>query len=441
MPHPILAVGVDPAKLVHRAVAVLFPDDVVLDAALPNAPAAIAALDGRLCALADAHGVELVYGLEDHRHYGRLFCQVLAERGRDVRVVNPLWTNRQRAFYGQDKDDAIDGRSIAAVVLRRHRQLPLARDFGAVHQAVREAERTIHDLVKTQTRLINRLHLQLNDTYTAIYAEYFGKLKSPFALRFFRRFPLPQDLAGHDDADRLAQLLFDLAGGKVGPHKGANRLIAMHSKAQHILKTSAAVRALPRPLALELKAELIRQLCDELLAIHDRITRLERMLRDELLPATQQTVTTVPGISTILAATIIGETGSIARFRSPAAFAVYNGTAPARHSTGGRERHKARRDCNHHLKRAFYLAARAAVLHDPIAAAYHHRCTRRGLSYVEGLKRVARRMSDVVYALLKSGRTYDRSLVERAIERRQEQLARATAATPTKPCPLPTRPI
>jgi transposase len=86
---------------------------------------------------------------------------------------------------------------------------------------------------------------------------------------------------------------------------------------------------------------------------------------EQLLPATKQTITTIIGISTILAATIIGETGSITRFRSPAAFAVYNGTAPARNSTGGRDRHKARRDCNHRLKRAFYLAARAAVLHDP----------------------------------------------------------------------------
>jgi len=40
----------------------------------------------------------------------------------------------------------------------------------------------------------------------------------------------------------------------------------MRSKAQAILETSGAMRALPRTLALELKAELIRQLCDELLA-------------------------------------------------------------------------------------------------------------------------------------------------------------------------------
>jgi len=441
MPQPILAVGVDPAKRLHRAVAVLFPDEVVLDVELPNAFDAVANLDHRLCELANQHGADLVYGLEDHRRYGRLFCQVLTERGRDVRVVNPLWTNRQRAFYGQDKDDAIDGRSIAAVVLRRHHQLPLASDFGEVAQAIREAERSLQDLSEARTQLGNRLHLQLSDTYTAAYEEYFGKLRSPLALRFFRRFPLPQDLVDHN-VEMLASLLLDLAGGKVGPHKGGNRLIAMRSKAQAILETSGAMRALPRTLALELKAELIRQLCDELLANHDRIIRLERMLREQLLPATKQTITTITGISTILAATIIGKTGSITRFRSPAAFAVYNGTAPARNSTGGRDRHKARRDCNHRLKRAFYLAARAAVLHDLLAKAYHQSCKSRGLSYVEALKRVARRMSDLVYALLKSGKAYDRSIIEHAIERRREQAAHA-ACKPceTKPSPLPTKKI
>jgi len=197
-PKPILAVGIDPAKRVHRAVGVLFPDEVVFDRELPNALDAIQSLDLRLAELAATHAAELVYGLEDHRRYGRLLCQVLTERGRDVRVVNPLWTNRQRAFYGQDKDDAIDGRSIAAVVLRRRDQLPLANDFGQLAQAIREAERAVEDLGKKRTQLVNRLHLQLSDVYTSAYETYFGKLKSPIALSFFHRFPLPQDLGGQD---------------------------------------------------------------------------------------------------------------------------------------------------------------------------------------------------------------------------------------------------
>ena len=436
MSKPMLAVGVDPAKRVHRAVAVLFPNDIVLDVELPNAVNAVEDLDDRLAGLAVAHGAELVYGLEDHRRYGRLFTQVLARRGRDVRVVNPLWTNRQRAFYGQDKDDAIDGRSIAAVVLRRRDQLPHAAEYDEIAQAVREAERTIQDLGEKRTQLINRLHLQLSDVYTAAYEGYFGKLKSPIALRFFGRFPLPQDLAGHDAA-MLGSLLINLAGGRVGPHKAGKRLMVMCEKAQSILDTSAEMRRAPRSLALELKAELIRQLCDELLAIHERVGRLERMLRNQLLPATGQTISTIPGIGNILAGAIVGEIGCISRFRSPAAFAVYNGTAPARNSTGGRDHHKARYDCNHRLKRAFWLAARAAVRHDDLAQAYFERCKQRGLGYVECLKRVARRMSDMVYALLKSGRTYDRSILEQAIERRREQAAQSTQGRPMKAFPAP----
>jgi hypothetical protein len=47
--------------------------------------------------------------------------------------------------------------------------------------------------------------------------------------------------------------------------------------------------------------------------------------------------------------------------------------------------------------RAFWLAARAAVLHDPLAKAYFKQCKSRGLDYNECIKRVARRMS---YSLL-----------------------------------------
>jgi hypothetical protein len=51
-------------------------------------------------------------------------------------------------------------------------------------------------------------------------------------------------------------------------------------------------------------------------------------------------------------------------------------------------------------------------------------------------------MSDVVYALLKSGKAYDRSIIEHAIERRREQAAHAARSHgETKPCPLPTKEI
>jgi hypothetical protein len=115
----------------------------------------------------------------------------------------------------------------------------------------------------------------------------------------------------------------------------------------------------------------------------------------------------------VLAAAILGETGDIGRFPGRNAFAKYNGTAPAKNSSGGRARHRARRACNHRLKRAFWLAAYAAVRHDDLAEAYYQRCLARGLSKIESMKRVARRMSDIVYALLVRGERYDRSRLVR----------------------------
>src|SRR5262249_27788517 len=135
----------------------------------------------------------------------------LTERGREVRVVNPLWTSRQRAFW----------RSIAAVVLRRHRELPLATEFGEVPQAVREAERSLQDLDKARTRSANRLHLQLSATYTAVYEEFSESCEarlrcaSSVASRSHKIWPATM-------VEMLASLLLELAGGKVGPHKGAD---------------------------------------------------------------------------------------------------------------------------------------------------------------------------------------------------------------------------
>jgi hypothetical protein len=60
----------------------------------------------------------------------------------------------------------------------------------------RSFERAVADLGKKRTEGVNHLHLQLSDVYTSAYETYFGKLKSPSALRFFRRFPLLQDLGG-----------------------------------------------------------------------------------------------------------------------------------------------------------------------------------------------------------------------------------------------------
>lgn len=398
MTRPVLAVGIDPAKRIHHAAAVLYPDRLILDTAFANERGAIVDFDAKVAALAAEHDAQLIYGIEDHRGYGRAVAQALQQAGRQIRVVNPLWTHRQKDFYGQDKDDRIDARSVAAVVLRRADKLPDAGDASALSAAIREAERTLDDLGRQRARALNRLHGHLSDVYLASYETFFSSLKKPWALRFFARFPLPQDLYGHSVED-LAGTLQELAGRYL-----ASARKGLDERARHILTATAALQAQPRDQGLALKAELIRQLSEEILANLERTHRLEQLLRDELLPGTGQKIESVPGIGTITAATILGEIGDVRRFPNRHAFAKYNGTAPASNSTGGRPRHTARRGCNHRLKRTLWLIALTAVRHDPLAKAYYQRRLEGGLSKVDAIKRVARRMSDIIYPMLRTDR-------------------------------------
>jgi transposase len=174
----------------------------------------------------------------------------------------------------------------------------------------------------------------------------------------------------------------------------------LNAKAAHILDATAALRRLPSTPALAMQRELVRQLREDLLANHDHAQRLDQLLKAELLAASGQHLQTVPGIGIRMAATIIGEMGDVRRFASRDAFAKYDGTAPASKSSGGRQRHVARRSCNRRLKRALWLAACAAVRHDRLARAHHHACVTRGLYGLDTIKRVARPMSDLIYAMM-----------------------------------------
>jgi transposase len=414
MTERVLAVGIDPAKRAHHAVAVLYPDRVILDMPVANTIEAIEALDDRLTALARTQGAELLYGLEDHRGSGSMVVRVLGARRRTVRVVNPLWTHRQKDFYGQDKTDSVDARAIAAVVLRRADTLSSAVDDSDLTIAIRQAEQTLEDLGRQRTRNLNRLHQRLTETYLPAYETFFRHLRYPWALRFFARYPTAHDLEGVS-AEQLAEELWELAGRRLFGCRLADRAAMLRARAAHILQASAALRRLPPTPALAMQRELVRQLCEDLLANLDHAQRLDRLLKIELLPASGQHLQTVPGIGIRMAAAIVGEVGDVHRFASRDAFAKYNGTAPASKSSGGRERHVARRSCNHRLKRALWLAACAAVRHDRLARAHYNACVARGLSGIDAIKRVARRMSDLIYAMMLRRTRYDRSVVERSI--------------------------
>lgn len=116
-------------------------------------------------------------------------------------------------------------------------------------------------------------------------------------------------------------------------------------------------------------------------------------------------LTSVPGIGVRTCARILTEvTGK--HFASAAHLASYAGIAPVtrRSGTSIRGEHTSRRG-NKKLKRALFLSAFAA-LHHPPSRAYYDRKRAEGKRHNQALIALARRRSDVLFAMLRDGTLY-----------------------------------
>lgn len=103
---------------------------------------------------------------------------------------------------------------------------------------------------------------------------------------------------------------------------------------------------------------------------------------------------------------ILLEIGDASAFKSSAHLAAYAGIAPVTHRSGTsiKGEHPARTG-NRRLKRAFYLAAFAA-LSDPVSRTYYDKKRAEGKKHNAALICLARRRCDVLFAMLKNKAPY-----------------------------------
>jgi len=416
VPTNIMAVGIDPAKQVHQAVALAYPEVILLNCRFENSYEVISSFDEKVMKIAKKNNLKLIYGLEDSGAYGRTIKEVLTSRSREIREINPLKTNRQKDFYGGDKSDEIDAKCIAQILLRSYESLPKIEEDNQVYVSIRGAERFRETLVKMKTQNVNRLHFYLTTTWGGSYKKFFSKLQSKVALSFFSSYPVPQALK-EIKVKELSGFLYEASSHRLG--KGNPWKLA-YKKAKFILSSIKAIKDLPLTLERETKQEIIKELITIVSQLKDSIEAIEKKLEKDLLPQTGQSLTTLKSISTVTASVLLGETLNPDRFSTRDKFARYNGTAPKEISSGGKIKHRTRKGCNRRLKRTIRHISVTAIVREPLTKNYYQGCFSRGLSKSQALKRVDRKISDIVYKMMRTKQPYDRELaIRNIIERRQ----------------------
>ncbi|MFB7509082.1 IS110 family transposase [Streptomyces broussonetiae] len=295
----------------------------------------------RLLAWARRFGEHRLWAVEDCRQLSRrLEADLLAAGERIVRVPPKLMANCRKAARTYGKSDPIDALAVARAALREP-DLPTAQLDGPSRE-LRLLVDYREDLVTERTRIINRMRWHLHELDP-------GLDPPARSLTHSRQVAVVEDRLR--DSDGIVARL-------------ARRLLAR-----------------------------CQALTDEIRELEKEITGRIETLAPNLLK--------IPGCGTLTAAKILGETADVTRFRSEAAFARHNGTAPLPVWSGNRARHRLSRTGNRQLNTALHRIAVTQAHYHPDARAYLQRRQNAGNTTTEAIRALKRHLSDVVYRALR----------------------------------------
>ncbi len=282
--------------------------------------------------------------MENARSLGRHLAGRMAASGERVVDVPPKLSARVRvlsSFAGNArKNDGLDALATALAASRNQRLAPV--DPEAASEVLRLLSERREDLVAERTRALNRLHGLLRDL-------------------------LPGGVGGKLSADRAARILRGIRARGCASDRLRRRL------ASEILRD---VRTLDR-----------------------KIADLNRRIEAEV-EVSGTTLTEIFGVGPILAATILGTVGDVARFPTKAHFASYSGTAPVEASSGKVVRHRLSLLGNRKLNYALHMVATSHARSDAPGGSYYRKKIDEGKSRKEALRCLKRRVCDAVYRSL-----------------------------------------
>jgi transposase len=319
---------------------------------------------------------------------------VLLTSGQNVVYVPGRMVAGMAGVFGEGKTDAKDARIIADTARMRRDLTRITADDELV---VELARLTSHraDLMGDWVRGVNRLRALLGSIFPALEAAFDYSTRS--ALILVTGFATPAEVrqAGHDG---LTAYLREHGAWR----KGISTMAATAVQA-----AAEQTMALPGEATT---AMLVKQVARKLLELDREIKDTDKLITSKFRAHPQAAIIeSLPGMGPILGAEFLAATGGDvqAAFTSPARLASYAGLVPVPKDSGrvtGNWRRPRR--YNRALRRVFYMAALSSLRTDGPSKAFYQRKRAEHRIHTQALLALARRLVDVLWALLRDNRTF-----------------------------------
>lgn len=382
-------IGLDVGKGEHHAVALDRDGNRLFDKPLPNSEAKLRALIEPL----KARGLVLLV-VDQPATIGALPVAVAQAVGVLVGYLPGLAMRRAADLHpGEAKTDARD----ALIIAETARTMP--HTLRAIDIADEDiAELTMlcgfdDDLLGEITRVTNRARGVLTQIQPALERVIGPRLHHPAITDLLARWGSPTAIRKAGLRRVTTQLV------KRAPRAGARWATdifqALDEQTVVVAGTEAAAVVLPR---LATQLDLLQSQRNEV------ATRVEELVAAHPLSIV---LTSMPAVGVRTAARLLTELVG-KEFATAGHLAAYAGLAPVTRRSGSsiRGEHKSRRG-NKTLKRALYLSAFAALRLDERSRAYYDRKRAEGKNHRQALIALARRRSDVLFAMIRDGVLYD----------------------------------
>jgi len=345
----------------------------------------------RLLGLISSHlppAEELSIGMEATGPYWIPLAEWLKTHGRIPVILNPIKTASLRNYGVRgSKTDNIDSVLIANT-LRIEGEQPQPRS-PKHSEELRHFTRLRTDMVKDRTRLALRVTSLLDRLFPELLSS-FSKTISPSCLALLSQAPTPSKVLAMGE-EKLAALLHKASGGNLKP-----------TRAKEIMTKAANSVGVPSQ-AME---EAVTLLLDQINLIDSQLTTLARRITD-LYEEAGLYFTTIAGVGTLSAASILAEFGSITRFAQAKQMVAFAGIDPKLRNSGRHQGqvHISKRGARY-LRRALYLACQVVVRNDDYFHSVYQRHRDNGKSHKQAIIAVMNRFIHVLYAIWRDNRPY-----------------------------------
>lgn len=330
--------------------------------------------------------------LEATGHYWLALHSFLRKHGVKVQVINPIQSDAFRNMYiRQTKNDTKDAFIIAEVLrFGRYTTTELGSDeIVALRQLSRFRFSLVDSISDLKRQVISVLDM-LFPEYERLFSDLFGKTSSELLMEY----TTPEEILAVD-TEELAAFMAKHSRNRLGLDKAEE------------LK-SAAASSFGIDTALDAYRLQLRLLLQQIRFTEEQLESLDAEI-EKRLKSMDTNLVMIPGIGPVLAAAILGEIGDISRFPTGVKLVAFAGIDPTVRSSGeftGTHNRMSKRG-SPYLRRAIWLAANVAKMHNPILRDFYEQKRAQGKHHLAATGAVARKMTYIIHAVLRDKKPYE----------------------------------